>query len=78
MLDNGKGITKQQISDPKSFGIMGMRERANLWEGKFRINCTRGKGTGVAASIPIKAEETIPYTRNISKPRLYGGHGLII
>ncbi len=52
VLDNGKGITKEQISDPKSFGIIGMQERVNFCGGKFQISGIRGKGTTIAVRIP--------------------------
>jgi len=51
--DNGKGITKKQISNQKAFGLIGMRERARFWGGEVNINGTPGKGTRVAVSIPL-------------------------
>ena len=55
--DNGKGITEEQISDPKSFGILGMRERANSFRGEVKINGIRDEGTTVTVSIPINCKE---------------------
>lgn len=52
--DNGKGITKRQISHPKSFGLMGMQERAYVLGGKVRIDGNRDKGTTVRVSIPVE------------------------
>ena len=52
--DDGKGITEKQISDPKSFGLMGIRERANFWGGEVTINGIRDKGTTVTVSIPVE------------------------
>jgi PAS domain S-box-containing protein len=43
--DNGKGIEKKQIADPKAFGIIGMKERAHFLGGEVRINSAPGKGT---------------------------------
>jgi len=51
--DNGKGITKKQISDPKSFGLMGIRERVHFWEGEVNIRGVQDKGTTVTVSIPL-------------------------
>ena len=51
--DNGMGITERQISDPKSFGLIGMRERIFRWGGEFKISGTRNKGTTVILSIPL-------------------------
>ena len=35
--DNGKGITEEQISHPKSFGLIGIRERANFFRGEVNL-----------------------------------------
>jgi PAS domain S-box-containing protein len=51
--DNGKGITEKQISDPKSFGIMGMRERVRMWGGEVKIKGIPDEGTTVTVSIPV-------------------------
>ena len=51
--DNGKGIKEQQLSDPKAFGLIGMRERALSFGGEVKIIGIPGKGTLVVASIPL-------------------------
>jgi len=51
--DNGKGITEKQISDPKSFGLIGMRERAISWGGEVKISGIPDKGTTVEVRIPV-------------------------
>ena len=43
--DNGKGITKKQISNPKAFGLIGIRERVHSWQGEFKIGDAPGGGT---------------------------------
>ncbi|MBI4681752.1 MAG: PAS domain-containing protein [Nitrospirae bacterium] len=53
VTDNGIGITEEQISDSKSFGLIGMQERVHLLEGNIRISGVRGKGTTVTVSIPL-------------------------
>jgi signal transduction histidine kinase len=55
--DNGKGITRRQISHSKSLGLLGMRERALLFEGEVEIKGIRGKGTTVTVQIPTGKEE---------------------
>jgi len=55
--DNGRGIAREQISDPRSFGILGMRERVRFWQGEFKISGTPGKGTTAVASIPLANRE---------------------
>jgi signal transduction histidine kinase len=52
--DNGKGITEKQISDPKSFGLMGIRERVHPWRGTVKIKGAPDKGTTVTVSIPVE------------------------
>ena len=53
VADNGRGITKKQIDDDRSFGIIGMRERAHLWGGGLRITGSREEGTTVMVDIPL-------------------------
>ncbi|OPY76838.1 MAG: Signal transduction histidine-protein kinase/phosphatase DegS [Syntrophorhabdus sp. PtaU1.Bin058] len=52
--DNGKGITPKQVSDTKSFGIMGIRERVNLWGGSVNIIGKSKKGTMIKIRIPMR------------------------
>jgi PAS domain S-box-containing protein len=63
--DNGKGIEEKQLSDPKAFGLIGMRERAHFWGGEVKISGTPGKGTVVAVSIPLNSGEN-PDAENIN------------
>lgn len=49
--DNGVGFGL--ASKEKSFGILGIRERALMAGGKARISSVAGKGTRVAISIPL-------------------------
>jgi signal transduction histidine kinase len=51
--DNGLGITEAQIKHPRSFGILGMRERVDARGGRMRIRGLAGKGTEVAIKIPL-------------------------
>ena len=53
IADNGRGITKKQVSAPGSSGIVGMRERLRPCGGKVEITGVRGKGTTVRVSIPV-------------------------
>ena len=53
VADNGRGISRKQIHDSKSLGIIGMRERARLWGGSVTVNGKCGKGTLVTVKIPI-------------------------
>jgi len=51
--DNGKGIKEDQLTDPKSFGLIGMRERALSHGGTVKITSIPDKGTMVVVSIPV-------------------------
>ena len=53
VIDNGNGITEEQIHDPKSFGLIGMRERVHPWGGQVRIKGTPGEGTSVEVEVPV-------------------------
>ena len=52
--DNGKGITKKQLDDPRSFGLTGMQERAHALGGMLSITGIRGKGTTVTLTVPLR------------------------
>ena len=52
--DNGRGISRAEIANAKSMGLLGMRERAALLGGMFKIaRLTRRSGTRVAVTIPV-------------------------
>ena len=55
--DNGRGITKEEISGSKSLGIIGIRERVRWWGGEARIEGSPGEGTTVLVTIPVENEE---------------------
>ena len=52
--DNGKGIAKDRITNPKSFGLIGMKERVSDWGGEINITSRKGTGTTVKVNIPLK------------------------
>jgi signal transduction histidine kinase len=52
VIDNGKGITDEQLSKPQSFGIRGMSERVYPWGGKVEVTGYKNKGTKIKVSIP--------------------------
>jgi PAS domain S-box-containing protein len=57
--DNGKGITEEQISNPRSFGLIGIGERVNSLNGEFTITGVPKKGTKITVVIPINNKENI-------------------
>jgi len=52
--DNGRGITEEQISDPRSLGLLGMKERAHFHGGEVKIRGIPGKGTTLIVNIPLE------------------------
>lgn len=50
--DNGCGIKDSEINDPKSLGLLGMKERALLFGGEFFIKGERQSGTKITLKIP--------------------------
>ena len=52
--DNGIGISEEQINDPKSLGLIGLRERVYPCGGELKIHGLKNKGTVVFAKIPLK------------------------
>jgi PAS domain S-box-containing protein len=53
--DNGKGITQSQVNDPKSLGLLGMKERAIIFGGSVEVKSSMNDGTTVRAIIPSES-----------------------
>ncbi len=51
--DNGIGITKEQIKAKKSFGVMGMMERATSLGGTLDIHSENSRGTVIMLKMPL-------------------------
>ncbi|MFN7949272.1 MAG: PAS domain S-box protein [Blastocatellia bacterium] len=52
--DNGRGVTTEEIRHTRSLGLVGMRERAWILGGEFRVSGEPGLGTTVTVQIPLK------------------------
>jgi two-component system sensor histidine kinase UhpB len=50
--DNGRGVSEDKLSHPKSFGLQGMRERAGLLGGDLMIEPGVEGGTRIALRLP--------------------------
>lgn len=61
--DNGRGITEQEMRTSRSFGLLGMRERAEMLGGRVTLTGIPGEGTTLVASIPKKGEDHDKDTR---------------
>ena len=55
--NNGKGITKSEMENPRSFGITGIRERVRFWGGQSCFKGTPNRGTTMTVTIPLKVRE---------------------
>ena len=52
VADNGVGIPDTKVSNRRSLGLLGMRERVALFGGEITFQGNPGKGTTVTASLP--------------------------
>jgi two-component system sensor histidine kinase UhpB len=50
--DNGRGITDAQVNNPRSLGLLGMRERALALGGEVRVTRGRRNGTRLLVILP--------------------------
>lgn len=54
IIDDGIGIPRERIYDPKSLGLIGIRERICALEGKVKFIGRHGQGTTVLVALPLK------------------------
>jgi signal transduction histidine kinase len=57
VADNGRGITERELASPRSFGLLGIRERVHFLGGEVAIAGTPGQGTTVRVEIPLAVGE---------------------
>jgi signal transduction histidine kinase len=50
--DNGIGMCEEEMENPKSFGLIGIRERVFVWGGETQILSKEGNGTTIRVTIP--------------------------
>jgi len=75
--DNGKGFDMETVGENYenrgSFGMVNMRERAELIDGNFELYSEPGRGTTVTVRIPTEIDDTKPITSTkrpkAAKPR---------
>lgn len=59
--DNGRGISRAEVNNTKSMGLLGMRERAALLGGTFKIGRVgRPGGTRLTVTLPLPADAGQP------------------
>jgi signal transduction histidine kinase len=54
IIDNGIGITEEQIQARESLGILGMIERIRALDGEVKIKGIQNLGTTIIISLPLK------------------------
>ncbi|MCF8262783.1 MAG: PAS domain S-box protein [Melioribacteraceae bacterium] len=54
VIDNGKGIKLPKAKKQKQFGILGMKERVNVFNGEIKISDRKNGGTEIFVQIPKK------------------------
>jgi signal transduction histidine kinase len=57
--DNGVGFDTEEIKNKMSLGLVGMRERAMLFNGELTINSKKGKGTTIVLKAPMMKKQII-------------------
>ncbi len=67
--DNGRGISDEEISNTRSIGLRGMRERAALIGGQVSIRGSPGNGTTVTVQIPFQGAQDIASAVRLSRLR---------
>lgn len=59
--DDGRGFEMELVSNERSLGLLGMRERASLLHGSLQIESSPARGTSVFIKIPIEERRTWPF-----------------
>ncbi|HEV7929526.1 MAG TPA: sensor histidine kinase, partial [Nitrosospira sp.] len=78
--DNGKGFDSENATKKKSFGLLGMRERAAVLGGSIDITSSRQHGTAIRVRIPMKRDEgsrdwPVSLAAKVTNQKLVGGMG---
>ncbi len=56
--DDGIGTTPEALTDPRSYGVLGLRERAAHFGGRIGIDSSPGRGTAVRLVLPLDPAAT--------------------
>ena len=54
--DNGKGFDMSKTAGKKTLGLLGMKERILMMEGKFDIDSRPGVGTEIIVTVPLQPD----------------------
>lgn len=58
VCDSGIGFDEHHLDSARRLGILGMRERTELLEGRFQLKSAPGTGTQIRVEIPLGKSET--------------------
>ena len=58
VMDNGVGISKEELNGSQSLGLVGIQERVRQWNGNMDIRGIPNKGTSVTVNIPTINEDS--------------------
>jgi PAS domain S-box-containing protein len=56
--DDGRGIATAEATSPRSLGLLGMRERALLWNGSVDVRARPQGGTSVIVQLPLAGKRS--------------------
>ncbi|MBS1685180.1 MAG: PAS domain S-box protein [Bacteroidetes bacterium] len=59
IADNGRGMDVNQVRSGKTFGLVGMAERAAMLQGSLTLDSSPGRGTTLTISIPLHPTTTV-------------------
>jgi PAS domain S-box-containing protein len=65
ITDNGKGIKREHLRKPQSFGLLGMKERVHSIGGSFSIRGIRNGGTSIKVTVPAEENQDIDAKKEI-------------
>jgi signal transduction histidine kinase len=54
VVDNGRGISDEEVAGTSGFGLLGMRERALAAGGSVEVTGQAGRGTTVELRLPVR------------------------
>lgn len=55
VTDNGRGVSQSDARHEKSFGLLGIRERAHMLGGSVAIDTATGRGFSITVTFPLHA-----------------------
>jgi len=59
VTDNGRGIRDEEIESRRSLGFLGLRERVLAFGGTVEATGQEGKGTCIAVTVPVAAQQPV-------------------